>query len=225
MEIEYFISGEFEKRINKKMLYYDYVFPIGEVDEYIHNVCEIPVDTLLKYVFSLPAPDIGAKDVFQFSNLEDATARFCKLLAEVDNPGLKHVGVGKLLLDDGKKRNEAAYVKYGENHAKTAVALGLAFELSKTYFLSCIGTVYADLEDEAKQRLMTRLLIRNPFVMRVLSATKNGKLPMRQFLYMLSDTTYLRRSSNIKRIMSELEKSEEFDFSIYTKNMSYMFER
>ena len=223
MDVEYFMSGLFEDKINKKMMYYDYSFPTGEVVEYVREACDIPIDGIIKYVLNRPTPEIGAKDVFQFSNFEDATIRLCQRMAEVDNPGLKHLDVGKLLLNDGKERNDGAYTKYGENHAKTGAGLGLIQELSKTYFLSCIGAVYYSIDDDLRSRLLVRLILRNKFVDRVILASQNGNVSMRNLLYMLSDSTFIRRSSNIKTVLDKLGHSSEYDFSsvmdkiIYTK--------
>lgn len=221
MDVGYFMSGQYEEKINKKMMYYDYVFPTGEVVEYVREACEIPIDAIVKYILAMPAPEIGAKDVFQFSNFDDATIRLCQRMAEVDNPGLKHVEVGKLLLNDGKERNDGAYTKYGENHAKTGAALGLIQELSKTYFLSCIGTVFFDMNSDEREKILVRMLLRNRLVERIICASNNGRIDMRQFFYMLSYSTYVRRSSNVRRIMDELYKTKEFDFSLIKENIIF----
>ncbi|MBP5469173.1 MAG: hypothetical protein J6Z11_08015 [Candidatus Riflebacteria bacterium] len=213
MEIENFISGLYEKKINMKMMYYDYIFPNDEVTKYVYEVCKIPIENIVKYILTMPTPQIEAKDVFQFSNFDDATIRLCRRIAEKDNPGFKHIDVGKLLLNDGKIRKDGAYTKYGENHAKTGVSLGLIQELSKTYFLSCIGNVYPNLEVVVRNQLLTRLILRNSFVGRLICMAQNGNVNMRQFLYMLSDSTYKRRMSNIKCILKQLCATQEYDFS------------
>lgn len=225
MDVDYFMSGQYEEKINKKMMYYDYVFPTGEVVEYVREACEIPIDAIVKYVLAMPTPEIGAKDVFQFSNFDDATIRLCKRMAEVNNPGLKHVEVGKLLLDDSIERNEGAYTKYGENHAKTGTAIGLIQELSKTYFLSSLGMIYPKLDEKEREQLLTRLILRNSFVDRIIQTTYDRKMNLRQMLYMLSSSTFTRRSSNIKRILKQLHDSDEYDFSFIEKNIDYLIEK
>lgn len=225
MTVEEFMSGLYEEKINKKMMYYDYSFPTGEVVEYVKKVCELEVPALVKYILEQPAPAISAQDVFQFSSFDDATIRLCQRMKEVDNPGLNHLEVGKLLLNDGKERKDGAYTKYGENHAKTGAAIGLVQELSKTYFLSCLGNIFPELNAYFQERLLTRLLLRNRFIDRVLCASGNGPVTMRQFLYMLSDSTYIRRSSNIKTVIGKLEKTDEYDFSFLGNRLIYTFEK
>lgn len=41
-----------------------------------------------------------------------------------------------------------AYSKYGENHAKTAMELGLVQRNSGYYFLTALGEAYNDLSEE-----------------------------------------------------------------------------
>ena len=48
------------------------------------------------------------------------------------------------------------------------------------------------------------LILRSKLVERLIQASQNGKVDLRSFLYMLSDTTYIRRSSNIKRVLAYL---------------------
>jgi len=225
MDVDYFISKQYEEKINKKMMYYNYVFPTIEVKEYISDICNIQIGNIVDYIIEANNPEIGSKDIFQFSSFEDATTRLCQKLIEVDNPGLKHVEIGRLLLNDGKNRNDGAYTKYGENHAKTGNAIGLIQELSKTYFLSCIGTVFCDIDDNLRDKLLVRLLLRNNLIRRIITATKNGNVDMRNFLFMLSYSTYVRRSSNIKTIMKCLEKNQEFDFTVITDRMIYTIEK
>ena len=105
--------------------------------------------------------------------------------------------------------------------SKTAEALGLLYELTRTYFVSCIGEIYLTLNDEDKKKLNTRLFLRNKFISRLIKVTANGKVDARQFLYMLSDATYVRRKSNLKRILAYLQESQEYDFSPFINNISF----
>lgn len=209
-----FYSREYEEKINKNSLFYSYNFPEQDIRGYIAKVISEPIDSFITYIKQMDEREqITAKDVFQFSNIEDATVNICKMVRDNNNPGMRYVEVGKLLLDDGKMREDGAFTKYGENHVKTAEAIGLFFELSRTYFLSCIGYVYCDLSNEEKNKLITRLLLRNRLIVRLIQASENGNVNVRDFLYMLSDSTYARRKSNVKAILNILANSNEHDFS------------
>jgi len=209
--INHFFSRSYENKINKDILYYE--FPHDEVLEYVNAVSSEPVDRLLAYIKGITDKEIiQSSDVFQFSNFNDATTSFCEKVEAVDNPGLSHLEVGKLLLDDGKERKDAAYIKYGENHAKLAKELGLSFEVCNIYYLSGVGYIYNELDDRQKKVLLDRLILRSTLIRRMFQASGNGNVDLRQFLYMLADSTYVRRKSNIKRVLSYLVESDEYDF-------------
>lgn len=220
--LDVFYRRTYEFDINNKMLHYDYTFPTEEVMDYVQQILCLPIDQLVQHDIESETGDaITPKDVFQFSSLENATDNICRILNNIGNPGVTYLQAGKLLLNDGKSRNDIAYKKYGENHLKTAEALGLLYELAHTYFVSCIGTIYLILNDEDRKRLNIRLLLRNKFIAQLVKATSTATVNARQFLYMLSDTTYTRRKSNVKYILQYMQESTEYDFSQTTSKIHF----
>lgn len=220
--LELFLSKEYEDKINKKMMWYDYTFPKDEVISYIIKVIEVPVSDFMDNIFGITTGDtISAKDVFQFSSLNDATFRMCEEVFKYGNPGLTHIEAGKLLLNDGVKRKDGALTKYGENHVKTARDLGLMYEITGSYFLSCIGQVINELPEDKQEKLLVRLALRNKLVRRLLKTVQYGEVHAREVLGMLSDSTYTRRKPNVKKILSILEESSEYDFSTYLDRIIY----
>ena len=212
--LDIFYSRTYESGINKKMLYYNYVFPTEEVEDFVHQILCVPIESFVRRDIEMEMTDaIEPKDVFQFSTLEAGTDRVCRVLNDAGNPGITFIQAGKLLLNDGKQRSDMAYTKYGENHLKTAELLGLLYELSRTYFVSCIGIVYLKLNDEDKRKLNVRLFLRNKFIARFVKETSVTNVDARQFLSMLSDSTYIRRKSNLKCILHYIQESTEYDFS------------
>ncbi len=217
-----FFSQYFEKNINEMMLYHDYAFPAQEVISYIRRV--VTTDCSLFVDFSqqtLVTENLNATHVFQFSNVEDGTYKLCNILKDIKDPGVNYLQAGKLLLSDGKERLVAAYRKYGENHTKTAAALGLLHELDKIYFLTCLGHASDLISEEERTKLMTRLVLRNTLVIKILQTAKKRRFTLRNLLCFLSDSTYKRRKSNIGAILKKLEKSDEFDFSPILANIEY----
>lgn len=212
--LDAFYNRTYEKNINEKMLYYDYDFPAEEVENYVRQILCVPIEQFIQRDIAMETTEaITPKDVFQFSTLEAGTDHICQALIEAGNPGVTFIQAGKLLLNDGTQRKDMAYIKYGENHLKTAEALGLLYELTRTYFISCVGVIYLKLNDEDQKKLNVRLFLRNKFVARLIKATASANVDARQFLYMLSDATYIRRKSNIKCILRYLQESPEYDFS------------
>lgn len=207
---------KYESRINERMMYYDFVFPEKEIIQYIDDIISIPCEKIVSMLISSTDEiSISSSDIFQFSSFDDCTSRLCEIIRKNNNPGLNSLLMGKLLLDDGKIRKDGAYTKYGENHLKAAASLGLTRKYYDTYYLTCIGYVFDTLDDGKKEKLLLRMVLRNNLIRRIIRATNNGSLDMRQFCYMLSDSTYIRRRSNLKKIVNILRDTEEYDFNVF----------
>lgn len=211
--VELFFSKRYEKKINENILYYK--FPEGEVYDYVKRVITEPLSTFINFVENDNVKEqIGSKDVVQYSNWNDATINICDKLRNINNPGVSAYDAGKLLLDDGKERKNTAIIKYGENHIKTCSEIGLAFQFYNTFYLSGIGYIYIDLDSNCKKELISRLILRSKVVKRLVQTTRMGNVDLRDFLYMLSDSTYSRRRSNMKHMLDILLESNEPELKI-----------
>ena len=103
--VEKFFSKEYEEKINKGILFYS--FPQEEVQTYVEQVISEPLPRFIAYMDKLSErTKIEAGDVFQFSDLDDGTFLFCEKMKRTDNPGMKFIDIGRLLLDDGKDRKD-----------------------------------------------------------------------------------------------------------------------
>lgn len=219
-DCDIFFKQIYEKGINRQMLFYAYEFPSLEVLRYIHKLINTPLNDFIDYMNANDSHEqIESKDIFQFSNLNDATFRLSQVLVGQGNPGSSYIDIGKMLLNDGKSRTDGAYIKYGENHAKTSSSLGLSFEMSHITFASCIGMVANDLSDDEKEKMLVRLILRNKLIWRMYSATRKGNLNTRSMFHMLSDSTYMRRKSNLSTILKVLSNCYEYDFSSFVHNI------
>lgn len=218
--VETFFSKGYEKKINENILYYK--FPESEVREYARNIIREPLSSYVSYVLNDSVKEqVISKDVVQFSNWDDATINICRKLKDINNPGVNFFDAGKLLLDDGKDRKDTAVIKYGENHIKTCAEIGLAFQYYKTYYLSGIGYIYVGMEAQDREKLITRLIIRSKLIKRLIQTTKLGNVELRDFLYMLSDSTYLRRRSNMKNMVDILYHAEDPDLNILIERIQF----
>ena len=54
--LDAFYSRTYENSINKKMLYYNYNFPKEEVEDYVRQVLNVPIESFIQY-------DIEAEDL------------------------------------------------------------------------------------------------------------------------------------------------------------------
>ena len=211
--LDYFKHNK-EDDFNNAILLYQLSEEVA--NEYTTRLIETPIKEYLDYICDqLEISDITTSDIFQFSSFEDCTSVLCNKLVQIDNPGLKAKGVGALLLNDEKRRKDEALIKYGENHAKTAKSLGLVFEMYHTFYLSGVGYSFLGLNDDLKNQLLDRLILRSNLVSQLYKTSRLGNVNVREFLYMLSDSTYTRRKSNIIKIVSHLLESKEYDFGSF----------
>ena len=220
-EIKSFFNYETDKLLQKRMLQGNCVSWTSDAIAYIHAIINVPIESFIEYIESLKRQPIVAADVFQFSDFDNATKNLCSKINCTENAGLNFLEIGKLLQNDGVVRKDGAYTKYGENHIKMAEAIGLAFKNERIYYLSPLGCVFNNLSEEDKNKLLIRLILRNKLISQLILVASKGELGLEAFLYDLSESTYLRRKSNIKYVFEILNSSVEYDFVNITKNIKY----
>jgi hypothetical protein len=119
--------------------------------------------------------------------------------------------IGKLLLDD-KNRTPTALKKYGENHVKTAVDLGLCIRQGHKFVLSPLGYTYPELEHKDQIRLLARLVLRQKFVFRIIHKVLNGQLvSIEDEIAFLSPSTIMRRKGNCLLLCKLISENQEID--------------
>lgn len=85
--------------------------------------------------------------------------------------------------------------------------------------ISGVGYIFIELNEADRAKLLTRMILRSKLFTRMMQASANGKVNMREFLYMLSDSTYVRRRSNVKKMMGYLITSKEYDFNVFIEKI------
>lgn len=218
-----FFERKYELSLEKSILDKAFCGHKQEVLARIENLNNIEISDYIEYIKTYcKCQPIMAADVFQFSDFDDATINLCRSICRVENCGVKFIEVANLLHTDNVPRKDGALSKYGENHIKTAEAMGLAFkDNSKTYYLSAWGCVFDELSNDAQEKFLLRLIIRNKLITQLFIAASQGAFDLEAFLYDLSKSTYLRRRTNINRIIEWLNVSQEYDFSTLTQNIKY----
>lgn len=214
-KIEDFFSRVFEDELNKKMMYYSYDFPFVKVTEYIRDVIGISLNDYIDFIVNnYDVTYLEYQDVIQFSDFNNCTINLCRALLESGDEGNTFLQIGTLLADETSSRNEHALRKYGENQAKTAEQLGLVNNLSNTYFLSCIGYVLNDLQEVTHKKLITRLLLRNKLIKRFLyKCSLQDVVKYHDEVSFLSESTIVRRRSNVKKLLKMLLNNGEIEIS------------
>ncbi len=223
--MEEFFSRSYELHINENMFYYSYKFPTLEVSNYIETLINIPYSDFIEFVQKhVQIFPITSNDIPQFSSLDNCTINICKKLAELNDPGIKFVDIGKLLLDDGNPRNEGAYRKYGENHSKTAFTLGLTQFKESTWYLSCIGYLFFSLNKENQKAILARCLLRNRFIARIIAESEHGDVNVAKYMDCLSKSTILRRKPNVMQLINLCEYQSNLENSVLSNKFYFEIE-
>lgn len=216
---EYFsksVEAELNKKIESRANW-----SLDEAMAYVNAIIGIPIKEYLDYIMNdLSHQPILAADVFQFSSFDDAFFTTGRVLEQAGNPGLNLLEIGKLLLNDGKARTDVALRKYGENHVKASELIGTAFRSDKKlFYLSGIGYVFTILSEEKQKALLIRLFLRNKLISQIIRVATKEPCSVEPLLYDLAEKTYLRRKSNIKKILFYLATCEKFDFVNIIENI------
>lgn len=216
-----FFKFEYEDKTKNSILAGSFEDLEESTGSYLNELINIPLSRFVEYIVqNCKREAIMAADVFQFSDIQDATSNICQAICSQGNTGLCFQDIGQMLLDDSITRSQTAFNKYGENHIKTAEALGLAFRTGKRqYYLSSTGLCFCKFPKDLRDKLLTRLVLRNKLIVQLVLAAANGPFELETFLYDLSESTYLRRRTNIKYIICMLLESPEYDFSFMANNI------
>lgn len=147
-------------------------------------------------------------DVAQFSNLEKSTLEITHILKYEEN-GLTFEELGYLL---NSAPNKPAATKYGENQSKTAKIFSLVdFSTSRPIVVSntSLGNVFPLLPEEKRNKLLSVLCLRDPVIKCFIAQAKLGNAIYNDITCCLSETTSIRRKSNINTLLSLALKEHE----------------
>lgn len=196
-----FFDRTFERYINNKMFYRNYCFPEEDVFDYVSCLVDTSLITFIQYIREkLSVSFLEFNDIVQFSSLQDATKNITTVLNSKGDEGYTFVDLGRLLLNDGKERNDAAYRKYGENHTKTAQEFGLTQVLYSKTYLTCIGRILNLMPDNDQLKLLRRTILRNKYIKLMIKLSKSETLSLDSQMGLLSESTKVRRLSNVRKI-------------------------
>ena len=202
--IKFFFSQENEKMINEKILDdVDYVVPKDRILEYINKVIDIPYADFVAYLKDNPnTQEIDSSHITQCSSFTACEASLCEVLLNENNPGLEYAEIGILLSSFISSNKSGALRKYGENQIKTASQLGLAFEYYNHWYLSCLGYVYLDLDNEKRLSILARTLLRDPLYAKLIIDITQQDVYLKDYMDFLSVATINRRIPSVVKLLS-----------------------
>lgn len=202
--IALFFNRTVENSINDQMMEYSYEFPYETLTEYITKVCSVPYANYIEYLqnSNRNSGTIESSDITQISSYEDCEINFCTKLSGVRR-ALTNEEIGVILQNDGVIRNQGANLKYGENHAKGAMQLGLAQCRYGYWYLSCLGKVFPRLDNELRNALIARTLLREKLYSKLICKLSKQDTSIDEIWgdIKLSPTTKIRRRSSVKQFL------------------------
>lgn len=194
IKISDFFSRQFEDESNKILMSSPSFFSSELMIDYIRQILGYGLNEFIKFAQNLHLPEITSKDITQLSSIDDCTINMCKMLIECNNTGLTFQDIAANLHDsDLYKFNETALNKYGENQVKTACQLGLTTLQGNKWYLTAIGFIYPQLSKEEQNKLLSVILLRDPFYNRVLCSLITAETSIRDYMTLLSESTIKRR--------------------------------
>lgn len=187
-----------------------------KIMEYILKINAIEYRKFIQYIFKENKKiDLKAKDVFQYSNFDDTNINICKVLNLVGNQGYTLEEIGKYLL---RKKTSAgtkgANVKYGENHAKTSEEFGLVKVHAKKVFLTKLGCIFEELNNDCRNRIIKRLALRTNLVKYTILKSIREDIVFENEIDFLSKSTKLRRKNNINIIFDLVKNNGEINLDL-----------
>lgn len=201
-DIETFFYRSLENQVNEKMLDdYSYNIPLSLLRNYIHKIIKIPYQEFLYFIISWDYPSITSDDMTQSSSFSASEIEMCDILYENDNPGYSFEELGRLFPQYCKSQTEYALRKYGENQAKTSKQLGFVFPYYNSWYLSCFGYIYRELDEIDRASFIARSILRDSFYGTIIRDLLSHDVTINNYLKGLSPSTIHRRSPGILRIL------------------------
>lgn len=224
--IEWFFKRSYEKSVEVFMLSdKKYMMPKEKVHEYVYRLLAIPYIEFIDYIKENEGV-IEDDQLTQSSSFAACSIEMCKALDLHGNPGMSFVEIGQLFPQYVKVKNESAFRKYGENQIKTSTQLGLTFEYYGYWYLSCLGYIYSELDEQAQNSLLARTILRIPLYHNVIIRLLYEIVDMSDYLHSLSNSTKGRRIGSILKMINiclaecRKEKIKYYDlfYPTYTAN-------
>ena len=119
---------------------------------------------------------------------------------------------------------DLAKQKYGENHAKLLSLLDLAWidkaDKPFTIRISPLGRIVHKCNDEDRNTMVSKLILRIPIVQEILKELKTGRSTIDSHLQtLLKKSTVDRRSSTISQLFDHLSKNGSSELSVRFLNI------
>jgi hypothetical protein len=148
--------------------------------------------------------ELHSSNIPQFSNIEEVDKAVQIVFDAVEDINYQYIGY---MLN--KNANPSAQTKYGENHLKLAIQMGLVS--SKPYQITSFGKRYLLLSDKERNKVRSELFLRVPIIQKLLILSEDQIIDGTEMLKtVLSEKTAIRRRSNLKTLIGIIKEEALF---------------
>ena len=196
--IDLFYNRAYEKFVNKQILDdKNYIVPRQQLTNYVRELIDIPYIEFINYLKNEnEIIEVKSTDVTYFNSFSACEIDMCNALIWANNPGCTFTEIGRLFPEKVSSRNDIAYRLYGEQ-IKAATQLGLTFEYYDYWYLSCIGYIYPDLNEDERIQLLARTITRNNLYRKMLVDIMDHDVYPELYLAMFSGIALKNRIKSV----------------------------
>ena len=191
------------------------------------NICtklnEINAEQILGYISDNKEKIkfISAANIPQFSNY-NLVESVLQIIMEAKEDNIDYEYIGEKLKVSNSK---TAKVKYGENHLKLVIQMGLV--LKNPYRVSSLGRSYLFMGNSEKEELKRKLYLKVPIIQKIIATGIRGEInAMSVIESYLSAKTAERRRGNVRKLFVEILKDlPEEKRNLLINNISWGIKR
>lgn len=144
---------------------------------------------------------IAAANIPQFSNLA-LIPSVLNIITNAGNDNIDFEYIGDKLK---VSHSQSAKVKYGENHLKLVIQMGLV--LKNPYRVSNLGKIYLLMKDTEQDEMNRKLFMKIPIVQKIIiEATEENTNAMDILKSYLAPKTAIRRKGNVRNLVLNVVK-------------------
>lgn len=188
-----------------------FIFSNENIDDQASEIIEFmqghSVDDMLAIVkkYKDRIASLHSSNIPQFSNLE-AVDEVVQIVADAADE-IDYQYVGYMI---NKNASAGAQTKYGENHLKLAIQMGLVSE--KPYTVTRLGKEYLQMDSRNRQIVRPKLFFRIPIIQLLLIQSKDQMVDGTELLRtVLSEKTAIRRRSNTRLLINKVCEEGSLD--------------
>lgn len=236
--LELFYNRTYEKFVNKQILDdKNFIVPRQQLTNYVRELIDIPYLEFINYLKNRnEIIEVKSTDVTYFNSFSACEIDMCNALIWANNPGCTFTEIGRLFPEKVSSRNDIAYRLYGEQ-IKAATQLGLTFEYYDYWYLSCIGYIYPDLNEDERIQLLARTITRNNLYRKMLVDIMDHDVYPELYLAMFSGIALKNRIKSVVTFfdicIQECElnnisthrlyrRNANIDSSVHSNSLSYV---